>query len=370
MKPTTDIIELNSIVYPEVESKISATEAELNAFAVAQAIEDAQSNEELTETRDHIIVLQPVFNQVQLGIYDTNAKVLPTANILSVKEIETKTNKEIDVISKQIKDQLLEKGKLVHRRNELPVNHKKRAWAKFLMPVAISAALCDLVLTYSNARGFFPWYFALILACAVGCLIAFGHIPISSWIHKSTKDHKKLLKAGLVLILAGLFFWVLGNMRAQAVNSAVNIGIDSSTVTTGSTYHIYGWAIALISFALFTVVLLFSVYTWTTKKEHEIERQYDILTNSIKNCDAEIEKLNRKKIEISTTAQKQKHEARRIFNYASSCIRRLKMIGDAAILKYRQTYIRYSSKQVPHFFDKPISNKYDEGFNFFSTDNN
>lgn len=370
MKTLSTITDFRGTEFPEVESKIAATEAELTSLAHLLAKEDAEFEGELSEVRFTVNVVEPVINKVQTDIYNINAMILPTAVVATAKESDSLSNTEVSQISKNIRDYETDRASLIAKRDSLAINRRKKKLASFLMPFAFFAGLCDTVLTYVNVSPYYEWYWALITSFAVGCTIALGHIPLASWISKSSSEIAKGLKLLVVAILGWLLFWAVGSFRANIANDKVDIGLNEPTISIANTYHLNAMAIAAVSFILFFGVLIYAISVRMTKREEELEQEYDKLQENISEIDTEIAALRQSKETIIETNLQRKHEARNRFNYANSCVRRLKMISEAAILKYKQTYIRHKRGPIPAFFTNPISHQYDDGFHFFTTENN
>ena len=370
MKTLSTITDFRGTEFPEVESKIAATEAELTSLAHLLAKEDAEIEGELSEVRFTVNVVEPVVNKVQRDIYNINSMILPTAVVATAKESESLSITEVSLISKDIRDFETEKASLVAKRDSLSINRRKKKLATFLMPFAFFAGLCDTILTYVNVSPYYEWYWALITSLAVGCTIALGHIPLASWITKSNSEIAKVFKLLGVAILGWLLFWAVGSFRADIANDKVNIGLNEPTISIANSYQLNAIAIAAVSFILFFGVLIYAVSVRMTKREEDLEQEYDKLQEKIAEIDTNIVALRQSKKAIIETNLQRKHEARNRFNYASSCVRRLKMISDAAILKYKQTYIRHRCGSIPVFFTNPISHQYDDGFHFFTTENN
>ncbi|MEK7227816.1 MAG: hypothetical protein AAB681_00470 [Patescibacteria group bacterium] len=359
------MISTTSYSHPEIEEHITNLGHELKDFAQLQGKEDAMKEHDLTRSLFITKVKDPIRSKVQMAIDFIRNILLPTSLVFSAAEIEQTAKVSMQVKNNEINDKFQLVASLKRKLNAISIDPIKVRYGKWLTLVAIIVGLGDAALAYISFRhGAYPVAMALISALAVGAVIAISHLFYAGWIKKAEAGRKRMIRIAIILVSAFLFFACVGNLRASASNQTVNIALDGNTVSAASTSHLNGWAIALISFALFTAVFFLSLLLWRTKKERMDEQEHAKVLAEIQQHKAEIKTLQNEIAGIRENANKQKEVARKIFDYAVSSIRKAKSIGANAVILYKQTYARFHNDIVPAFFDEPIGFEYDESFQF------
>jgi hypothetical protein len=359
------MISTTSYSHPEIEEHISNLDHELKYFAELQAKEDSMKDHELTRSLFFIKVKDHIVSKVQMAIDFIRYILLPTSLVFSAAEIEQAAKASIQVKNNEINDKFQLVASLKRKLNAIIIDPIKVRYGKWLNMVAIIVGLGDAALAYISFRhGAYPVAMALISALAVGAAIGISHMFYTEWIKKAESMKQRKRRIAIILVSALIFFICIGNLRANASNQTVNIALDGNTVSAASTSHLNGWAIALISFALFTAVFFLALLLWRTKKERIDEQEHAKVLAEIQQHKAEIKVLQNEIAGIRENANNQKEVARRIFDYAVSSIRKVKSIGANAVILYKQTYVRFRNDIVPAFFDEPIGFEYDESFQF------
>jgi disulfide bond formation protein DsbB len=358
-------IVITSFSHPAVESHIFNLDAELNDFAKLQGKEDAQKDSMLTETLFNIKIKEHVRSKIQMAIDFIKNILLVTSMVFDAAEIDRIAQKKVQEINNEINDRLHSRGSLKRKVASIIIDPLKKKYGKWLTVIALCVGAGDAALAFGSFRhGAFTVLQALLAALAIGAIISVSHLLYARWIKRAKTETQRVFRILLMLSVAFTFFAWIGNLRAQAANNTVSIALDGNNVSSVSSPHLNGWAIAIISFVLFSAVLFLSLLLWKSKEERLKEQEHEKLIREISVIDAEINALEKQKIDIENKAAIQKSEARKIFDYAISSIRRCKNIGQGAISKYKQTYARFHNDIVPAFFADQCDLSYDESFQF------
>ncbi len=355
----------HSFLHPEVEAQLQSLDGELTQFATLSAKEDAGKGTAMTETVYDIRVAQPIVGNVQAVIDHIRKILLPTSLLFDTVAIDQQARKKVEVKSKEKTDKLLHRGSLMRKLAAIIIDPLKKKYAKWLLPLAIVIGMGDGSLAFTSFRhGGYTLLMALVSAIAIGAVISQSHLLYAGWIKQATTYKGRIGRILLVLGISFIFFGWIGNLRSNAVNNVVSIAIDSNTVSAASSPHLNGWAIAFISFFLFAAILFLSLILWRNKKERLEQEEYDRIEKEIAVVDSELAAIDAENTEIEAAATKQKREARIIYDYATSSIRKAKGIGRNAISLYKRTYLRYSNDIMPDFFSDTKEPTYDESFQF------
>lgn len=362
MKKTNQPIVITSFSHPDVEAHIANLDAELNEFAKLQAQEDAQKPE-ITEVLFNIKVKEPVWGKVQREINFVKTALLVESTVFDAAEIERRAFKKTQVLTNEANDQKQVLAGQKRKLTTLVIDPVKRKLRKWLIIFAVIVGSADAVLAFTAFRhGAYPMFQALIISLAIGAFIAISHLFYTKWIRSATGRWNQIFRISLVLAIAFIFFALVGNIRAEAANDVVSIAVTDNNVSAVSNPHFNGWAIAGVSFGLFGMVLLASLFLYKTKEEGLKEQEHDRVVNEILQLSAKIKGLEKEKGEIENHTEEEKRKARRLFDYATTAIQRCKSIGQEAITKYKQTFVRFHNDVAPAFFAQPIQFNYDESF--------
>ncbi len=354
-----------SFSHPVVEDYITNLDAELIDFAKLQAKEDAQKDTELTETLFTIKVKDHIRSKIQMAIDFIKNILLVTSMVFDATEIDREAQKKTREINNETNDRLQIRASLKRKLASIIIDPLKKKYGRWLMLVALFVGAGDAALAYGSFRhGAYTALQALLASLAIGAVISVSHLLYARWIKKARTEIQKMTRIFIILSVAFIFFAWIGNLRAEATNNKVSIALDGNNVSAVSSPHLNGWAIAIISFVLFATVLFLSLLLWKSKEERLKEQEYEKLSREISAIDSEINTLEKQKTDIQNMAAVQKSEARKIFDYATSSIRKCKNIGQGAITRYKQVYARFHNDVVPPFFGSPCNFIYDESFQF------
>ncbi|MEK7585795.1 MAG: hypothetical protein AAB477_00980 [Patescibacteria group bacterium] len=361
-------IVITTFSHPAVEACITNLDSELTDFAPLQGKEDAQKDSELTETLFTIKVRDHVRSKVQMAIDFIKNSLLVTSMVFDASQIDRDAQKKVQEINNETNDHLQVRASLKRKQTAIIIDPLKKKYGKWLMIIALFVGAGDAALAFGSFRhGAYTVLQALLAALAIGAVISVSHLVYARWIKRAKTEAQRVIRIFTILSVAFIFFAWIGNLRAQASNNTVSIALDGNNVSAVSSSHLNGWAIAIISFVLFAAVLFLSLLLWKSKEERLIEQEYDKLETEILKIDAEIKAFGIQKTEIESKAAIQKSEARKVFDYAISSIRRCKNIGQSAITKYKQTYARFHNDVVPPFFGSSCDFTYEESFQFPQT---
>lgn len=349
----------------EIETTITATEAELYDFAELQGREDSEKQTEFSETIFKIKILEPVQAKVQNLIDLVRKVLLPASRVHDVNEADLAAQKRIQVIINESNDKKHKKQFFKRKQNPLTPDPLKLKYGRLFFPATVLFGIADGSVAYTNFRnGSYSVSLAFVTALAIVLAVAFSHFGYTTWIKKAITEQQRSVRILIILSIAFVFFLLISNLRAVAANNNVDIGINSTDVIAPHTSAINGLPIALASFALFTMVLFLSLRFWMSKKERLEEQEYFKLGKEVEKLDTEINALEKERKEIEQAIALQKRDARKIFDYSVNSIRRCKNVGLNTVSKYKQTFARFNNDIVPDFFSIPCNFVYDDAIYF------
>jgi hypothetical protein len=358
-------IVITSFSHPAVEAHIANLDAELTDFPKLQGKEDAQKEAVLTETLFSIKVTDHIRAKVQAVIDFIKHTLLVTSMVFDAVEIDREAQKKVQEINNETNDRLHHRASLKRKRDSIIIDPLKKKYGKWLMFVALFVGAGDAALAFGSFRhGAYSFFQALLTSLAIGAVISVSHLLYAKWIKQAKTTVQRRFRIFLILSIAFIFFAWIGNLRAQAANNTVSISLDGNNVSAVNSPHLNGWAIAIISFILFAVVLFLSLFLWKSKEERLKEQEQEKLAREIAVIDTEITAMEKQKVDIVNKAAIQKSEARKVFDYATNSIKRSKNIGKNAVSTYKQVYARFHHDIVPPFFGQPCDLSYDESFQF------
>lgn len=362
---TTKSLEPKNFTHPAIEKFIADTKAELNDYCQLQGKEDAMRDAQLSEQLFKIKIKDFVHSRTQLTIDFIRNTLLVTSKVFDAAEVERKAPQKMQEKNNEINNRRHLWHSLKRKLQTFNVDQFKRKFGSWLIPFAIIVGLADGALANAGFRhGGYTIMQALLASFAIAFAISVSHFFYTVWIKKAKTEATRILRTIMVLIFALIFFYWLGNLRAAAANEIVNISLDGNNETTATGPNLNDWAIAGISFVLFSAVFFLSLLLYRSKEERLLEQEYDKVKNELLSTEQEIKRLEKERDEIEINAALQKSESRKIFDYATSSIRKCKNIGIDAVNVYKQMYTRFHNDIIPAFFSEPINFTYDESFQF------
>jgi hypothetical protein len=354
-------IAINHYTNKIIDDHLDNHEAELSDFAKLQGKQDALNEHSISKTLFNINFLNPVISKTQGLIFVVTNTLLPASQFFSAKEIDETAKRNVRSKNNEINDKLHARAEKKRKLESIFIDPFKKKYSKYLPVVSITVGFGDAVLAFSGFRHSYPLGFALISALAVGLVIAMSHLGYTKWIKSAESDKQRRTRMIIVLTSAFLFFLSLGMFRADASNQTVNLNLDETTASVSNS-HMSGLTIAIISFALFVGVFFLALMLWKTKKERIDEEEAKKLLVEIQKIDTEIKALKSEIDVIEENANKQKQEARIIYDFASSAIKRCKSIALNAVATYQKVYARFRNNDIPDFFNEPCDFQFDDSF--------
>lgn len=354
----------NHYTSPEVDNCIQNLDQELNDFVNIQAPSDAKKFNELPLPYYKIQVLDFIPSKVQQSIDFIKRTLLVVPEIFNSKELEQVAQKKTQEIDLQVNDRKHILASVTRKRNLVVLDPLKKKYGKWFFIAALVVGVSDAVLAFMNfIAGSYPIILALFAAASIGLVISISHVGYTPWINRAENRKDRAMRIIAVLVVAFIMFFWMGNLRAAASNSTVNIELSSHEVFAVNPTHLNGWAIAIVSFILFVGIFITSLILWKNKKERLAEQEYDKLTAEIDATKANIEILGKEKEMLISNVIAQKSEARKKFELLKTAIPLCKSIGISAVIKYKQIYSR-TNHNTPEFFNDPINFQYDESIQF------
>jgi hypothetical protein len=351
----------------EVQSCIQNLEHELIDFVNVQAPADAKKYNRLPQPYYKIQVLDFVSANVQRHIDLIKRIQLVVPDIFNSKEIELVTQKKIAEIDQQINEYHHARTALSREKSLVVLDPLKKKYGKYFFIIAFVVGGSDAMLAFMNfIDGAYPILLALFASISLGMVISVSHIGYSPWIRHAKSSRTKMVRIVTVLLLAFALFAWLGNLRAAASNSAVNIDLSNQEVFTPTPTHLNGWAISIVSFVLFVGIFSISLVLWKDKNERLQERKYQKLKNEIDTISTRVETLEKAREGLVNNVITHKGEARTKFDQLKTSIALCKSTGICAVIRYRQLFSR-ANQNIPPFFNEPINFQYDETIQIFQS---
>lgn len=359
------IINHNTFSIPVVENTINSLQIELEGFATTQGRQDGQKKDEIASHTFDITIKSYIKAKGQEAIDIIRQAVLVAGQVLHIKELEQIA--ENDRVKKQsiIHDKEHQLVALQRVKKSIIPDPFKLKYSVWLLPLSMFVGSADGTMTYPGLRSAsYSTILALIASVAIALSISSSHIFYAPWVMHSKNKLLRILKISVILAVAFLFFFWISNIRAEGINNGINITVPEYGDQIDSSPHISQWAICGISFALFTVILFFSLLVWRSREERLRDAKYLKTCGDINKLESEIRILQKEITDTQNSILIQKRDARIAYDYVKKSIQRTKNICEAAITTYTQNYARYHNT-VPNFFTDTPGLQYDENLQLF-----
>jgi hypothetical protein len=350
---------------PLVESTLNTVTAELEDYVTIKAKSDSQKEADISEPAFRVTILDFIQAKIQQTIDSIRQNLLVASGLIKVREFEINTKKQCEQNKNEITDKKLRTAELERRKAALKPDRKKMRIRRGLFYVALFVGLADACLAFSSFRqASYSVIMALIASVAIFGVISISNLILVPLVKNAQGALQKRIRIGVILLVSFFFFFSIASLRATGINSDINVTVNASE-TPQQNVAISAWPICLISYTLFSIVFLASLFFWQKQEEKMQEQEYKDIGTAITALQKEINELEKKTKIIETDIIRQKDEARELFDYYKKTILRIKNTGTFSVTLYKKTYASFTAT-IPGFFSDKHDFIYDEEINFFN----
>ena len=331
---------------------IKEFQSEILSYAETQGRHNANQNKPNTLEEFKAFIFNHIGIKTNEQLHKNQQHYLPVAGMVVAKKIQTEANQkysELTGIVNECEHKIIEVEK---RKKELTPDLKQRKKNMISKIVVALIGLAEGYLIYEALRrSGFHILAALITSIGLAAGIAFLTHVVAQYIKSATAKRQHIIRTSLVLIPALILFLVLGNIRADAYNSASELKNQTSGLVPTHTSNSSGWKIALVSFFLYCIGLAISVWYAKTKEEKEQERAYDKVCLEFNELQGKINNFKGIIESIENDAKQKVHSALATYEYALSREKQLQSIAHKALETYASNNLRHRTDgKCPIFF--------------------
>lgn len=330
----------------DTENQISSLAEKLPAIMRIQGDTDGKRKEMITSGHYRIRTIDVTTSTVQGTIDDIKRILLPAIPAFKAIEAEAAANKRLDTLKANLSSKEIQ---LVDKQSHyklLPGDAYKRRQHKVLYIFMLTAAGIDSIIAYSSfLSGGYSYFISGLYSMLAAALIASAHFVVTPLIKKALSNKERNVRTLLAILMGALFFIVMGNARTEALSE-----IDISVGGVSQDFTMKRFIMPMIGFLVFVVILLFSLQVYCSKWERKNQFEREKLAKQIRGISREISLLKEEIEAIPHEVTKQKQQARELFYYYKTAVKRCENIAIQAVFAYRQAFVSSRiSVEVPDF---------------------
>lgn len=333
-----------------VDAMFNKLETELGSFVYTEARQQGLSNSPKTTNEFQATVLHKVQSHIQEGIYELQREVTPRAAATVVSQYKKEAQEKTAPLHSALKELEHQKNVCTQKKKQCSLN-KSLCKSRNIIYIAEAAiGITEACLSYEALKiaglSKFP---AMTTSIGIGVAIGFGMHYMGRYIKQASNKKQQILRYLLVIIPAFIGFWALGNIRATgyATTEAMDVSIEQNHLQHTT---ISGLTLAIISFLLFLVGLLFSVRFAKTKQEEQKDEEYQNVLNEEKEIEKKIQECTQQIDTIQSEYTAKCKESYDNFEYAYCTEQKLQSLSDKLIAEFITTNIRHRTDGIPNFF--------------------
>ena len=353
-------------VTPDLGDDVKEFQDGLLGYCETEGKHNAQKNQPNTLDELNAFIKNHIEIKTQEQIHQNQQRFLPICGMVIAKKIQAESDqkcKELNGVLSDFEHKIKPVEKL--KKDLTPdLNQRKKRRLSHLVVTLIGLAEGYLIYEALRRSGFpiLPAFFTA-LGMAVG--IAFATHVLAEYIKKSQTKRQLIFRTCVVLIPALIFFFAIGNIRADAYNSIDQLKQQTGGAMLPQPPKSSGSKIAIVSFLLYCIGLAISVRYAKTKEEKEAEKAYDKVCREYDELKA---KINATEAAIKTlraeTAQKVQ-TALATYEYALAREKQLETIAKKSLETYASSNLRYRTDgKCPAFFSTLPTFTFNTFFNF------
>lgn len=347
-------------MYEVTENQINALAERLPAIMKIQGDTDGQREQLITESYYHIKAIEVITSAVQGTIDDIKRILLPALPAFQAVDEEAVAKEKLEKGKSTLVEKEIQLAELTSRLQLFPVDPVKSKRLVLLYVFMIIVAGVDLTLAYTSAQaGGFNVFISALYALLAAVLITSTHFIIAPFINAARTQKTRTIRTILTVLLGILFFTFMGNVRTQALTE-----VDISIGGSASEYAVNTWMMPIVGFLLFVIILLFSLQVHRSTLESKNQSERDKLNMQINKIIQEIDLLKKEIEAIPQTVIAQKQQARELYYYYQTAVKRCVHIASQAIVAYKNAYVSARpDMETPCFMQEPVHFTFDTAIN-------
>jgi hypothetical protein len=336
---------------------ISTLENELTGYSEIQGRQNGLRNKPINELELKAYIMNLIESKVQSAI-DHNQQInLPISGMAIARKIESEAKEKIYALQSALEDDEHKIHKLVEEKKRVIPDLQKR---KLRLCVYIGTAIISITEAYFAYEAFrqasWPKIAAFFAALGIAIGVGFGTHVVAGYILKAQTINQKILRYSIVLIPAFIGFYAIGNLRADAYNSIVNLKNGVEIEVPLSPAEVSGMSITIISYLLFSIALLFSIRFYKTDDECFQDQEYDRLCGEIDKLKSQMRNKRMLIQNIQIETNEKVANAFKHFEYAIAAEKRLQSLAKHSLEVYKEANLRHRTDGLcPAFFSYPPS---------------
>jgi hypothetical protein len=341
-----------------VDSMFNKLEMELGSFVQTEAKQQGLVNAPKTTNEFQATVLSKIQSHIQEGIYELQRIITPRAAATLVSQYKKESQEKIAPLYSTLKELEHERTLCTQKKKQCSPNTSLCKARNVIYIAEAAIGVTEACLSYEALKiaglSKFP---ALATSIGIGVAIGFGMHYIGRYIKQANNKKQQLLRYALVIIPAFTGFWALGSIRAggYAIAESMDIGVEQNAMQHTS---ISGLTLAIISFLLFLVGLLFAVLFAKSKEEEQKDEVYQNALQEDKEVEKKIRECTQQIHETQTACTAKCKESYDNFEYAYSTEQKLQSLSDKLIAEFITINIRHRTDCIPSFFTNPPKVQY------------
>lgn len=336
-----------------LDTMFSKLETELGSFVHIEAKQQGLSNGPKTTNEFQATVLYKVQSHIQEGIYELQREVTPRAATIIVSQYKKEAQEKTAPLHSTLKELEHQKNICTQKKKQCSPNIILFKSRNIIYIAEAAIGLTELCLSYEALKiAGLVKFTAMITSIGIGVAIGFGMHYMGRYIKQASNQQHQILRYFLVIIPAFIGFWALGSMRAggYATEVAMDVNVEQNHLQHTT---ISGLILAIISFFLFLVGLLFSVRFAKTKQEEEKDGEYQTVLKEEKGIEKKIQVCTQQIDTIQSECTAKCKENYDNFEYAYCTEQKLQSLSDKLIVEFITTNIRHRTDGIPIFYANP-----------------
>jgi len=334
---------------PAYESELLAIKTNLRSRVALLAQEHAEQNIPADVVSYQMLIHSVIETEVQQALHMNESTHLPIAGMVVAKKVHDAAEAAVRQKSAAITDKKHKLSVVECELGRKKVNPWKRIFRWMVHSGLVVIAVGEGVLSYTAFRyAQFSAIAALFAAFAVIAVVGFGTFFAADYIAKARTREWKIVRFILAVCpYAGLFYYI-GRLRANALNSQSYLPLQEAV---GNIAKICWCDLAILSFCLFLLPLILTIWIWQSPEEKQQEFEHFDRKKQAENLASEIHELCVEKTTIQANANQQAAAALHRYEYAKAVEADLVVYARQMQQVYVELNIRHRpDKQVPAFF--------------------
>lgn len=357
MKPTKQ----NEYTNLELETFISDLKKELATLSEIEGKHHGQRNVPVNESELRAFIMNSIESQLQVVIDKNHLINLPVSGMVKAQATLMETRDKIKQLERSLRDDEHKLWPIREKQKQLMLGRMKRKSLQWVIAIITIIGVCDGWFAYGAFRAaIIPKVDSIILAIIVALVISATHFLVE-FIQKARTDVQRMAYYVIILALAFVFFYRIGQLRVDAYNSAIKyaFGLNPQIIETSLSGGVTGWGITISSSLLFLFALLLSIHFRKTDEERIREGEFDQISQEVNTL---ITKMQDTEAKIETFQKEASEEASLAiskYEYAIATENQIQAIARYLIEVYKRSNLRHRNDGLcPSIFSDPPTFKF------------